>query len=775
MLKRLILLLILISGILQASQLLHTRYESIIKGQPLLFNLELRDIVLPSVDSVELFYKGDVDGGYTKVNMTATALGAYLSNITPILNDAAQFQYYFSVRMSDGTTLTLPEIFPEENAFIADVKKSESDPGVRLLNPINKGIISDPQPVFLISFEDPYNILDLNTIALKIDGLDVSRDAQIVNHFVSYIPATPLSEANHTIEFHVLDKNGQTHTILSSFLYQAKQPSLVEWKGNESVLIDLYGSDVSPNTRTGSRMRNILEMNMKSGFVNADIYDYRTSEESAALQRQNRTRLVLYDDNNWVRIFLKDQSPVYSYYGLNGVNIDGAGVQFNWPNVLQANMVQGETARALLGDSNPSENRNGTFTQKVFAWQVASKTGGWDNSLSYVSFKDDKDSLPLTSNWGTSLPQENRVLDWQSKLSLSEDQSSYLKSELAGSVFYPDISTGEITTVPTEAKKAIPEFILNSVPIRAGMSAGAAGLIEYQTPFIFKELLIKPYGNFALPGFKSLGNTSVKTDDLAGGAQVKLNLLRGAMSFSGAYQKNRDNLLQSSLGGYITYGDDYKANINMDVFGLAYFGYNYNFNSKLNDATENVALIDNQTRTDLFSFNNIRLDWDKFRGMLNTNYSVINYNDAVSNQNNFTQTGLGFAVDTEFTPIKAKFSFSNANKEAKGNTPNTTVYSGYSVRLDYEYIPKILSTYGSIALQMGLNNGNDLDARLDTNKTTLGLGLLYRYPSKVGIFVDTKMYVDVAITAVSDRLAAASDKSKNYSEQTLLFKLTTTF
>ncbi len=774
-----LLFFVLLSGLLQASQLLHTRYESVIKGQPLLFNLELRDVFLPSVDSVELFYKGDVDGGYTKVNMTSTAPGTYLLNMTPVLNDASEFQYYFSVRMSNGSILTLPEIFPEENAFIADVKKSESDPSIRLLNPINKGIINDSQPVFLISFEDPYDILDLNTVSLKIDGNDVSKDAHVVDHFVSYLPSSPLSEDNHSLEFHISDKNGQDHMIQSSFIYQSKSPSLVEWKGNESLLIDLYASDVSPNTRTGSRVRNMVEMNMKSGFINADIYDFRTSEETDSLQHQNRTRLVLYDDHNRVRLFLKDQAPVYSYYGLNGVNIDGIGAQINWPNLMQFNMVEGESARAILGDSNPSINKNGTFSQKVFSWQIASKTGGWDNAISYVSFKDDKDSLSLTSNWGTSLPQENRVLGWQSKLNLSPDQSTYLKSELAGSVFYPDISTGDILTVPTETKKVVPEFILNAIPIRAGMTAGAAGMIEYQTPIILKELLIKTYGNFALPGFKSFGNTSIKTDDLAGGAQLNLNVWRGAMSFSGAYQKNRDNIMNifdpNSSSGYITYGDDYQTNVNMDVFGLAYFGYNYSFNSRLNNATDDVALIDNQTRTDLFSLNNIQLQLDKFKGKLNTNFSVINYADSIISQNNFNQRGIGFAIDTEFIPIKANFSFSNSIKDAKGPTPNTTVYSAYGVRLDYEYIPKILSTYSSIQLQLGLNNGDNIDARLDTNKTTLGLGALYRYPSKIGFFVDTKFYVDVTITTVSDRLADASDKSKNYTEQTLLFKLTTTF
>ena len=56
----------------------------------------------------------------------------------------------------------------------------------------------------------------------------------------------------------------------------------------------------------------------------------------------------------------------------------------------------------------------------------------------------------------------------------------------------------------------------------------------------------------------------------------------------------------------------------------------------------------------------------KFLGKLNTNYSVINYGDDVSSSNSFDQTALGLAVDTEFEPIKARFSYSISDKDNKG-------------------------------------------------------------------------------------------------------------
>jgi len=213
---------------------------------------------------------------------------------------------------------------------------------------------------------------------------------------------------------------------------------------------------------------------------------------------------------------------------------------------------------------------------------------------------------------------------------------------------------------------------------------------------------------------------------------------------------------------------------NVNVFDIFNLGYNYNLNLKKNDSTQNVSLVDNQTQTHLLSFTNIRLEIGKFIGKLNTNYSMISYADAVASANNFDQSAIGINIDTEFSPVKAKFSLSKSDKQNKGVTPSVTSYTSYGVRLDYDYIPKVLSTYASIIMQLGLNDGNDTSQRVNNNKTTLGLGGIYKFPGNQYIFYETKIYVDLTIAAAGDKLDTA-DKTKNFIEQTLIFRLTTTF
>ena len=773
--KKIILLFVFLAGFVFPAQLLHQRIESLVNNQSIPFGLELKDILSASINSVELNYKGDTDTAYTAVGMTPLGVNQYLLAITPILNDAQQFQYYFSVQLKDGSVYTLPEVFPQENCFVADIKKSETDPRVKLINPSNKSFVDDSMPVIMISYEDPYEILDQSTIKLILDGRDVTKESNLYSRFLSYVPPSPLSEeSQHSLEFSVNDHRGQTYEVKSSFTYRPRVPSLIDYKGSLTGIVDLYASDVSPNTRPGMRLKTTLEMSLKGGPVNADIYDYETSEESPTAQRQGRQKLTVYDEKGYIKLGLRDSSPLLSSYTLNGINVDGVNLALGLPGLMTFTYVKGDTQRVVAGDVS----NNGTFAQRLSAYQLALKLPFWESAFTLLNIKDDKASIASTVNWGTTKPQENIVAGWFNRFNFSEDQLIYLKSDLAGSLYYSDISTGDTTSIPTEAKQVIPEFILNNVPIRTSMQGGVAGMIEWGTPIGMKEFYLKTYGRFASIGFKTLGNTSIKTDDLMGGLSLKTNFLRGALSFSGSYDKSRDNFLgafQTSTSN-TNYSDDFKGMANMDVFWLANLGLNYNLSLKTNDyAPTSAAYVKNQTQTSLLSLSNIRMEIGKFLGKLNTNYSVINYGDDVSSSNSFDQTALGLAVDTEFEPIKARFSYSISDKDNKGVTPSRTSYMSYGVRLDYDYIPKIMSAYGSIAIQTGLNNGNDSSKVLQTNKTSLALGGIYKFPGRYILFYDTKLYVDVTLSAANDKKADASDRSKNYSEQTLIFKLVSTF
>ena len=780
--KYLLYVILILGSILYASPvIIHDKIDDIVVNQPIMFNIELRDFELNSINSVEVFYKTDTDFAFTSVVMNLLPPNYYNANITPILNDATQFQYYFVVKMNDGTKYTLPQIYPEDNSYYANIKRSEKDPKVKLITPMNKSSISDGTPVIMVSYEDPYSILDLSTVSLKIDGKNTTSESQIFKNFTQYIPDQLLSEESHTIEFSVKDKAGVSYPINSTFLYQTKKPSLVSYKGDYQLYYDLYNTnkDASVISREPSKLRHTFDMNLKSGWLNSDINIYNTSEEAASTQKQNRNSISLYDDTGYFKLNVGDSSPVLSNYSMNGVNVDGVDAVVSWPGILSLTYINGYTKRAILGNETDTSNIiNGTFAQKVTALQLYNKFFGLETALTFADYKDDKDSLLSTQNWGTTLPQENIVFSLFNKLNF--DDLTYLKMETAGEVFYSDISSTSSNITLTS--NPIPDWLTNIVPIRSTMQLPqAASMLELGMPIFVRDVYFKAFTNLAMQNFQSFGNSSIKADNFAYGDSIRVNVLNNNVSFTGAYQKSQNNTAKLlGLDGqapYTTFGDDFKAGTNMNLWGVANFGYNYSLSLQKNDATptDNDNFINNQTQTHLFTLTNMKIEYGKFVGKLNTNYNIVSYQDAVNSGNNFIQNGIGLAIDTEYDPVKIKLSFTNSIKDNQGPTESYTVYNTYGIRADYEYIPKIMTVYGGYSLQTGLNNGNDTTKVVNNSKTILSGGLLYKMPGMIyNLFYDSKFFLDYSLTLASDSLSPG-DNTKNFNEQLITFRFTTTF
>jgi len=775
--KKNILFALMFISTLFAGEIIHQNLDYVINNQSIQIEAELQDFIIASVDNVQVFYKGDTDFVFSAAIMDFMPPNRYKANLTPIFNDASNFNYYIVVKMQNNEEFTLPKIYPEENSYVAEIKRSENDPLIKLLNPVNKEFITDGMPVVLISYEDPYEILDFTTVKLMVDGKNVTRKANVFSTMLSYVPDRALELGSHGIEFTIKDKNGLDYNVKSSFTFEPEKPSFIKYNGSITSYLDLYSTDKvsSSNVKPASQIKNTIKLNVTAGPVNMEIKQYINTEEKSYAQRLNRNTLKLFDDKRNIEVDLLDSTPVFSEYSLNGVNVEGLNAKWKiWPGVLDISYVNGKTKRGINDPINPSSNN--TFTQKIDAIQLGLKLGSYKTELNYVHFKDDENTFTSTSDWKGKTPEENIVMSWVNDLGLF-DNKAYIKTEMAGSLYYANTSSGD-ATIPTETRAMIPAFLLDAVPINSSMKVGGAGFLELGTPVIFNELYFKGFGALVMPEYNSFGNTSIKKDDLNYGGTVKLNLLRNAISFSGTYKKSRDNILKlfddTKGNAYTTAGDDYRYMLNTNVFGLFNFGYNYSLGLRKNDSTSNVSYVENETKTSLYSFTNIKLEIEKFTGKLNMSFSQIAYNDVAITGNNFDQNGINIVVDTIYEPVKLKFSFSNSDKNNKGVTPSVTTYQSYGVRVDYDYIPKIVSVYGSIQLSNGTNKGNDLSKRQDSSKTTLTLGGIYNLPKKYFIFSDTKFYINLMMAGSADGIDK-NDGSKNYSEQTLSFKLSTFF
>jgi hypothetical protein len=812
MLKKTLVACLLLITPLFSFQIDHSGIDNVVLNQPIILDVELLGAAIASIDSVEVFYKGDNDTSFSKSTMLYIPENRYQASLTPILNNATQFLYYFVVNLSDNTRKTLPMYQPDVTPFVVKLSKSTNEPSLLLINPEPNSKIKDGSPVVFIAYEDPTEILDVTTVKIKLDGRNVAKDAQIFSNFLTFVPSRVLKVGKHTIEFEVMDKNKKKYAINTGFTYEPKKPTLIDYKGKLTGYYETYSTDKSSSSNSKEPFKYYSRFNttLKAGFLNAYISDYKTSEENPTSQPLNKTMIRLHDDFGLIKLSLHDSTPVLTPYTLNGINVNGTTLKTGIPGLLDVVYVNGQTMKNIEGDSTTWDSVasedvtavDGTYKQTVKAYQVGLKLFGLKSAFTAAYINDDLTTL-LTSNVGATTPKENLLFSLYNQINFTSRM--YVKSEVAASIYYADasqaiISTMSITSDATVTTIDIDEIMdgipvlttilsplgITRIPIRQDILTGygAAGNVEMGMPIIFNNIYLKAFGNISMPNFYSLGNTSVKVDDISWGTSLRMGFFKNMLSLSGGYKDSRDGFddfvlsftsENATVDESTSFTKEYRGMSNLNVLGLFNFGANYNLSRKNNGyAVTSDSLIQNETETFLYTITNLKVEYEKFKGQLNVNYNTIKYDDTVSTANNFDQNSIGLAIDTQLKPVKLKFNFSTSIKENKGVTPSNTLYNTYGARLDYEYIPKKVNAYASISLQNGLNNGDDEDSVIDDTKTTLLLGSVVSFPKKYFIFEGTKVFLNYTLTAANDNLDS-TDKTKNYSEQLITFKVTTKF
>ncbi|WIV12089.1 CehA/McbA family metallohydrolase [Proteiniborus sp. MB09-C3] len=126
-----------------------------------------------------------------------------------------ELQYY--IEASDGTnTVTAPE----DKNIPYEVKISDEDivpPVIINLTPVNGTSTDDNlRPEISAEYSDTSGI-DVSSIKLYLDGIDITAEADITESKITYVPKTDLSIGNHTAKLEVSD------------MASVPQKSIVEW------------------------------------------------------------------------------------------------------------------------------------------------------------------------------------------------------------------------------------------------------------------------------------------------------------------------------------------------------------------------------------------------------------------------------------------------------------------------------------------------------------------------------------------------------------------
>jgi len=174
------------------------------------------------VESVKLYYKTKGEGSYTTVDMIGTA-DEYIYTISKAVLTVAGIEYY--VEATDGTNAVTS---PEDSGIPYEIIISDED----IIAPIVTNLIpssgsstgAEIRPIISAEYSDVSGI-DLASIKLYLDNIDVTESATITETKIDYTPDTDLTEGDHTVRLEVSDRalTPQTAMVIWNFYVGEKE------------------------------------------------------------------------------------------------------------------------------------------------------------------------------------------------------------------------------------------------------------------------------------------------------------------------------------------------------------------------------------------------------------------------------------------------------------------------------------------------------------------------------------------------------------------------
>jgi len=317
----------------RAGELIHNPVLSAAEGQ----DIQVGAVYVGSEKGVvvSLFYRAKNKELYRKLDLTGSITD--LKGVIPgKFVDVAGVEYYLEARDQAKALLTKTMV----NNVV--VRKDELKPELQVLSPMEGSTAESARPVITVSFEDVDSGVDTASLLLKIDGSIIkdSRDIQVFDTLMSYVPAADLAEGSHEAVVVIKDKSGNPSSVKWSFsvssktsMQGAKEKSGMKWDGGLGYET-LYGHTLlqpkSPLASLPYRPygvnRGRISLNGRGSENTVKINALVTDEERSDQQPSDRFLASIQNDEGLITA--GDYAPNFSelsLYGLSqfrGVSLD---------------------------------------------------------------------------------------------------------------------------------------------------------------------------------------------------------------------------------------------------------------------------------------------------------------------------------------------------------------------------------------------------------------------------------------------------------------------
>ncbi len=172
-------------------------------------------------------------------------------------------------------------------------------PTITNLQPPEGSTTNDSTPTTGCNYTDPSGI-NLSSVLLEVDGLDVTSSATVTASGVSYIPGMALSDGSHTVYLEVMDNYGNLATATWSFTVDATPPTITNLQPPDA-------STTNDNTSAiGADYSDLSGINVSSVVLEVDGMDVTSFATVTASGVVYTPGAVLSDGIHTVYLEVKD-------------------------------------------------------------------------------------------------------------------------------------------------------------------------------------------------------------------------------------------------------------------------------------------------------------------------------------------------------------------------------------------------------------------------------------------------------------------------------------
>lgn len=363
--------------------------------------------------------------------------------------------------------VTAQEAAPAERSPVETLVLSP-DPGER---------IDQSDVLVAASFVDPEARLDPGSVVLRIDGRNVTPEADVESGLVTWTPGQPLPPGPHRITLEAAERDGEaippsswTFTVRST---AEAAPAAAE-EGQEGAGVPIWSRIQGSATFEGSALSTsgpgaelrrdeaaVPRLWLNAGGLLGGGWRYSarvhlSGYESSDRQPVNRYRFEVRSDH--LDATVGDMNPVLHGLILGGTRVRGVRADASG-GPARLSVVWGESRRGIDGAVDPTDpervERRGTYARDIFAVRPAVGGDKLQVGVTFLRAKDDVSSIPeLRTGDGdpeggatarvNPLPKENVVAGTDATLRLL-DGRILVQYENAFSLLANDITSGAVS------------------------------------------------------------------------------------------------------------------------------------------------------------------------------------------------------------------------------------------------------------------------------------------------------------------------------------------